>query len=177
MKILKCVLILLMASLQVGCGFHLRGTNGSYSFPFQSAYLQCDNVVICNNFKNTITSETITTLVTNPESAEVTLRLFHENTSRDVSSYNQYGRISSYLLTYEVTAQVIQNGEQLNNDILVKVTSTILYNDSTILSSSQDEAQTWQELHQRATNQLITRLVHFQYRKKTFNEVKPNSAS
>lgn len=155
-----CVAIL--GFVLVGCGFHLRGSSLSkYKFPFKSVYIECGNVVICPNLTNAIKAQTLAKIESNPESAEATIKLVQENTSRDAQSFTSVGRVSAYLLTYSVTAQIIQHHEQVGNDIVVSSQATMQYNDSTILSSNQNEATFWDQLHQGATNQLIRRITFF----------------
>ena len=64
---------------------------------------------------------------------------------------------------------MIQKHQQLGQPIRVIVNSTINYNDSQILAANTDEANSWNNLHQNATNQLIRRLVYFKYYKNPLN--------
>ena len=144
------------------CGFHLRGMNGSYKFPFSNIYVECQNTVICNDFNSAIKTQALAT-ITIESKADVNVVLFNEQTSREAQGFNAAGRISNYNLTYQVDAKVMQNHEQLGDIIHIRVSSIINYSDSLILSANQDEATHWENLHQNATNQLIRRLVYFKY--------------
>lgn len=168
----KLLLGSLLGILLYGCGFHLNGYSGNYKFPFKSTYIQCDGVVICSNFTNAIKTQSLTTLTNKAESAEVTIKLFNEQTSRDPLGFSSTGRIASYLLTYQAQAQVIQKGVPISDDINVSAQQTMQYNDSTILSANQQEASIWDQLHQNATNQLVRRLVHFKPKSEDVDESK-----
>ncbi|MCX8514422.1 MAG: hypothetical protein ORN24_02525 [Burkholderiales bacterium] len=153
-----------------GCGFHLRGYNDTnYKFPFANIYVECNNVIICNNFKHVVTTEDLANIVTTKESSTIVIRLANEQTSRDSQGFNNAGRVSAYILTYQVQAMVLQNGVQLNNTINISTQDTMQYNDATILSNNQQEAQFWDNLHNSATNQLVRRLVFFKYPAKNDN--------
>jgi len=168
----KSSFLLILISTLVACGFHLRGTRGDYyKFPFETVYVECDNVIICSNFTTAIVTESLAALVTKPENAEVMIKLMNEQTSRDIAGLNSVGRISSYLLTYQAQAEVWQKGEQVGNDINVTSRMTMQYNDATILSNTQEEANFWDQIHENATNQLIMRLIHFPYRKYSLDNV------
>ncbi len=157
---LSLVLIVILTS----CGFHLRGYNyTSYKFPFKSVYVKCENVIICNNLNTMIKTDDLAKLESKPELAEVTLRVYGEQTNRDAQSFNAAGRISGYLLTYQVQAQIIKKGERLGQPIEVSVQSSMQYNDATILSDNQEEALFWDNLHQSATTQLVRQIVYFKY--------------
>lgn len=155
--------VILFSVCLIGCGFHLRGTAGDYKFPFKSVYIDCGSVAICPNFTHAIRTEAISKLATKPESAEVTIKLVNEETSRDAQGFTSVGRVSAYILTYTITAQVWQHHEQIGKDILVSSQSVMQYNDSTILSNDQNELTFWDQLHQTVTNQLIRRLTFFKY--------------
>lgn len=160
----RSIFILIITSLVTSsCGFHLRGLRGDYKFPFKQVYLECDTTIICRNLQSAIKTQSIATIVNSPEKNSVTIQLFNEQTSRDAQSFNAAGRIAAYNLTYQVDAKVIQNREQIGDDIHIVVNSVMNYNDSQILSANQNEADLWQSLHEKATNQLIRRLVYFKY--------------
>jgi len=145
----------------VGCGFHLRGVDGDYQFPYKTVLLQCDNPIICPGFKTAIQKENLTKLVNNMESAEAKIVVSDEQTSRDAYGYNSVGQIASYILTYQVTARVFdRNGDQLGEDIVVQNQTTMAYNNSLILSSQQQEETTWDQIHQNVINNLIRRIVY-----------------
>lgn len=156
--LLSSIMLILVCS----CGFHLRGSSGAdYKFPFKTVYVDCGSVVICPNLNNAIKTQMLATIESYPESAEATIKLVKEETSRDAQGFTSVGRVSAYLLTYRVTAQIIQKHEQVGNDIVVSAQSVMQYNDSIILSSNQNEISFWDQLHEAATNQLVKRITFF----------------
>ncbi len=154
--------ILGIVSFLLGCGFHLRGKSENYRFPFLSAHLDCDKVLICSGLQSTIKHEALTELKAAHESAEVTIVVNNEQTSRDALNYNSVGQIASYILTYQISLRLFDaHGQQLGQDIVVKNQMTINYNNSLILSAEQQEANTWEQIHQNVINIVIRRLVYF----------------
>ncbi len=154
--------LLIPLLLLTGCGFHLRGSPGAdYNFPFKKVYLECGTVIICSNLTTAINTQELAKIVTNPESADATIKLVKEETSRDAQNFTSVGRASAYLLTYRVTAQIIQKHEQIGNDLVVSSSSTMQYNDSIILATNQNEITFWEQLHESVTNQLIKRITFF----------------
>lgn len=144
-----------------GCGLHLKGYNTSYyKFPFKNVYVDCKNVIICDNLKNAIKTQDLSQLSNKIESDTVIIELSQENTKRDPQSYSSVGRISVYLLSYQIIVKVFSDNEFLGTfDVMSQ--ATMQYNDTTILSFDQQEASFWDQLHQNVTNQLIRRLIHF----------------
>lgn len=154
------ILIILFLSILSGCGFYLRGSPGAdYKFPFKTVYIDCGNVIICPNLTTAIKTQMLAAIESSPESAQATIKLVKEETSRDAQDFTGVGRVSSYLLTYQVTTQIFQRNEQVGNDIVVSVQTTMQYNDTIILSSNQNEVSFWNQLHEAATNQLVKRIT------------------
>ena len=168
---IKCIYILMIAVILGSCGFHLRGYSSlsNYKLPFKTVYIQCDNVAICSNLSSLITKQNLSTVVNKASDAEAVLRLSKEETSRDANGFNTAGRIASYLLTYQATIEVWQQGEQVGNDITIHAQATMNYNDSLILSKDQEEADIWDKLHQDAASQLVRRLIALKNRASNVN--------
>ena len=166
-KIIMGFFILSISVILNACGFHLRGFQGSYSLPFKSIYLECSNVVMCNNFQTIVTTQDLAKFTSNPKDAEVTIKLFDEQTHRSPQTFNSIGRIAAYTLAYSAKAQAWKHGQQIGNDILLTAQSVMQYNDSTILSNSQNENTFWDNLHEDVANQLVRRLMY----------LKPNSTN
>ena len=154
-------MLLVLVGILAGCGFHLRGRSGDFKFPYASVYLECNNVIICPGLRSTITHESLTVLSPRRESAEEIIVVAHEQTSRDALDYNRTGQIASFILSYQVTAQIFNpQGGQIGTDIVVKNQVVIQYNNSLILSASQQEDTTWDQIHQNVINTLVRRIVY-----------------
>lgn len=144
------------------CGFTLRGLNGVYKFPVKKVYVECGNVVICKNFQTAIVTESLAILESSPAHADIIVRLLNEQTARDPQSFNAYGRISAYILTYQAQAQLLnRKKEQLGENIQIVQRIVMQYNDTTILADTTEEQSFWDQLHEMATNQLIHKIVYF----------------
>jgi outer membrane lipopolysaccharide assembly protein LptE/RlpB len=72
-------------------------------------------------------------------------------------------------LTYRATAQIIEKHQQIGNDIVVSSSQVMQYNDSIVLSSNQNEATFWDQLHEAVTNQLIRRITFFKVPVSTYD--------
>lgn len=162
MKLIKFAIVFVSVLVLSGCGFHLRGgADDNYKFPFKTVYLDCGTPAICDGLRKTIVNERLTTLVTNKESAEAIILVDHEETNRSTYDFNSVGQINNIKLTYEVTSVIFDNkGEQMMPDIVVSSQTLMNYNNSLILSANQQEAQSWDTLHQNVITSLIRRIVY-----------------
>lgn len=156
-RILIVVFVLFLSS----CGFHLRGIDGDYQFPYKSVYLDCNVDAVCPEFKKAIINQNLATIVTNKESAEAIISVSDERLNTENSNFNSVGQIAGLKLTYEVTARVYNRaGIQEMPDIIARSSNTINYNNSLILSATQEEQITWNELHDNVINIIIRRIVY-----------------
>ena len=160
-------LLIVTCCLIISCGYHLRGFNNtSYKFPFKKIYLDCDAVVICKNIQNVITNEDLAMLATNKQNADVILKVYDEQTTRNAQGFNSVGRISSYILSYQVNLKILSNSQDVKAIIPIYSQIIMSYNDATVLSNNEQESKFWDLLHNEATNQLIRRIVYFKVDKK-----------
>ncbi|MDD3266278.1 MAG: hypothetical protein PHC75_03745 [Burkholderiales bacterium] len=160
MKLNK-ILITIWALSLTACGFNLRGVDGDYHFPYKNVYLDCNVNAVCPFLKETIVNQNLASIVTNRESAEAIITVSDERTNTENSNFNAVGQISGLKLTYEVTARVYnKSGIQEMPDIIAKSSNTINYNNSLILSASQEEQTTMDELHDNVVRIIIRRIVY-----------------
>lgn len=157
-----CNLMIVVGTfILAGCGFHLRGADGDYQFPYKTVYLDCSVDAICSDFKKTIKNQNLATIIPNRESAEAIITISDERSNSEFSNFNSVGQISGLKLTYEVTARVYaQNGMQSIPDIVARSSQTINYNNSLILSATQEEQSALTELHTNVIDIIIRRIVY-----------------
>lgn len=159
----KKVNFIMLAVLFVltSCGFHLRGLDNDYQFPYKTILVDCDGITICDSFKNTIKVESLALMVESRESAEAVITLTDQNADRIVYNYNSVGQIASYKLIYQITARIYSKDDiQTAPDIKVSAQELLNYNNSLILSATQAEQDVWDRVHQSAVNTLVRRIVY-----------------
>jgi outer membrane lipopolysaccharide assembly protein LptE/RlpB len=105
------------------------------------------------------------TAITDAQQANAQIYITNEQTNRMANNYNSAGRIAGYLLTYTVDVQVWRSKHALTPLFHIMVSAPMNYNDSTILSNSDNEAQIWQYLHTLAAKQTINRIIFFTQRR------------
>lgn len=165
------IISIALSLVTISCAFHLRGYNNSdYSLPYKSVYLQCDNVIICDNLSNQIKINNLAKLESNALDADATIHVFNEQTSREPQGFNGAGRISQYNLTYQVSAVVLVKNNQVGNEINITSTANMMYNDATILADNQEETTFWNNLHNDAARRLLERVIYITKANKNTNK-------
>lgn len=134
----------------VACGFHLRGNQGNNTIRYHNLYINCNsnNIEVCSLLKNTISNQNLTNLANNQADADYILEITDIHFKKDSMGLNEYGRISSYKLTYQAIIKVFnKKSVQVLDNRLVSYSQLMNYNDSLVLSAQSQEQKTWSEIY------------------------------
>ncbi len=163
-NVIYLFIIILLCTLLSCCGFRLNIHNENKKIIISQTnkiILDCDTVMICDTLTNTITKKNLATIITNPTKNDdyITIRINNEQTSKDPQNFNSVGRISAYLLTYQVNLTIIKQDSIIMQNTF-QSQSTMLYNDNIILASNFDEVRFWDRLHLDVNKQILNYLTH-----------------
>lgn len=148
---------LLLCLMLAGCGFQLRGAQ---SMPFPSLYVaMSENSEISTNLKRQIRANAATELVGNREGAAAILSQQGETRMRQALSYNAAGRVREIQLQYRTTF-LLQDpqGKSLSTPMEIYLTRDVTYDDSQVLSKTQEEELLWQDMQRDLVQQLLRRM-------------------
>jgi LPS-assembly lipoprotein len=146
------------------CGFHLRGT-GATQLPealsrlrvvAQDSKLAHDPLLVA--MKEALRTQGGASIV---ETAGVpTLILSGENTGSDVLAVGAAGKVSAYLLRYEVTFHVRgADGKELLAAQTVRLRRDYVYDPLNVLAKEREEQELTRALRQDAVQQIVRRLA------------------
>lgn len=140
------------------CGFHLRGLNVPLApLPFESLYI--DNSTSLGGDLNTVLRrDQRITLASSPNAAQAVLKVYGEQTHKDILTINSAGNINEYLLTFRVEAQVLEKGVLIGEPMTILIHRTLGYSDSAILGKQDEESLLWRDMRNEAAEQIARRL-------------------
>ncbi|MGV7235526.1 MAG: LPS assembly lipoprotein LptE, partial [Nitrosomonadaceae bacterium] len=97
---MKKILLIVLCSFLLGCGFQLRGT-GSASIPFESVYISAlEGEPIITVLKHSIQSSGKTLVLDKPLNAEAILHIISAKYTRHIWSISGSGRVREFQLRY-----------------------------------------------------------------------------
>ena len=95
---MKKILLIVLCSFLLGCGFQLRGTESS-SIPFESIYISAlEGEPIITELKHSIQSSGKTLVLDKPLDAEATLHIISSQYTQHIWSISGSGRVREFQL-------------------------------------------------------------------------------
>ncbi|MET3131076.1 LPS-assembly lipoprotein [Oxalobacteraceae bacterium GrIS 1.11] len=158
-------LLALAAALTLSaCGFHLRGSDGSYNLPFATVYIGLPEASpLAINLKRTIRSIGGTEIVADAKLADGVIEVLTDpdkTRGKSVLSINSNGRVLQYLLSYTIQFRVTdKDGKQLLAPTSIALTRPIDFNDSQLLAKESEEALLYRDMQTDMVQQMIRRVA------------------
>ena len=160
----RAVLALGITVLLSACGFHLRGSNGSFMLPFATMYIGLpDTSPLAIDLKRYIRAIGSTEVVNTRDGADAVLDVLGDperNRTKTILSLNSSGRVSEYQLGYSINFRVLDKaGNQLLAPTTISLVRPITYNDSQVLAKESEEAQLYRDMRNDLVQQIMRRLA------------------
>jgi len=156
--------VLLAATLGTtlaGCGFQLRGSNGSYDLPFQSIWLSFgDASPLGTELKRNLRAGGTVRIENDAAKAEALFDVISESRGKSILSLNSLGRVREYSLSYTLVFQVRDAASrQLLPPTEITLRRNIAFDESQVLAKESEEALLYRDMQSDLVQQIIRRLV------------------
>jgi LPS-assembly lipoprotein len=160
----KAALLAALAGTVTGCGFHLRGSGGNYTLPFSSMYISLpESSPLAIDLKRNIRVNGSTAIVTDPKNADGVVEVItdpEKTRSKSILSLNSAGRVSEYLLTYNIVFRVTNGtGTELLGPTQITLTRPITFSETQLLAKEQEEAQLYRDMQKDLVQQMMRRMA------------------
>jgi LPS-assembly lipoprotein len=160
----KAALLAALAGMVTGCGFHLRGSGGNYTLPFSSMYISLpESSPLAIDLKRNIRVNGSTAIVTDPKKADGVVEVItdpEKTRSKSILSLNSAGRVSEYLLTYNIVFRVTNGtGTELLGPTQITLTRPITFSETQLLAKEQEEAQLYRDMQKDLVQQMMRRMA------------------
>jgi LPS-assembly lipoprotein len=161
MWVVRAVAALLVASATAGCGFQLRGSNGSYTMPFHSIYLGFpDTSALGTELKRNLRATGQVVIADKAPDAEAQFVLLGETRNKAILSLNSLGRVREYLLTYTLTFAVRDaKGAELVPATEISLRRNMAFDETQVLAKESEEALLYRDMQADLVQQIIRRLA------------------
>lgn len=158
------MLALGLTVLLSACGFHLRGSNGSFILPFATMYIGLpDTSPLAIDLKRYIRAVGSTEVVDIKNGADAVFEVLSDpekNRTKTILSLNSNGRVSEYQLGYSINFRVLDKaGNQLLGPTSISLNRPITFNDSQVLAKETEEAQLYRDMRNDMVQQIMRRLA------------------
>ncbi|MGD8741956.1 MAG: LPS assembly lipoprotein LptE [Granulosicoccaceae bacterium] len=156
----RSIIVVLLAVMLTGCGFHLRG---EVSVPDNMRVVTIDGIAPYSEFavavKRALASNGIS-VVENASGAQAIIKLSNLRFDRRVLTVSSVsGKVREYELSYSVEMRVVDNaGKQLLAPYRLRQVRDYLFDENDVLGKSTEEAQLRKEMQADLIQQLLRRL-------------------
>lgn len=160
-RVLFAVCLVLTLS---ACGFHLRGSNGSFMLPFATMNIGLpDSSPLAIDLKRYIRAVGSTEIVDTREAADATLEVLadpEKTRTKSILSLNSNGRVREYQLGYSIQFRVVDKaGNVLLGLTTIALNRPITFNESQVLAKETEEAQLYRDMRNDLVQQIMRRLA------------------
>lgn len=159
--LVRAAAALLAAALLSGCGFKLRGSDGSYNMPFHSIFVGFpDTSPLGTELKRNLRSNDSVVIADKPEGADARLMVVSEARGRQILSLNNLGRVREYLLTYTLTFRVLDaKGADLLGPTEITLKRNLAFNEQEVLAKEAEANLLYRDMQSDLVQQIIRRLA------------------
>lgn len=160
----RAVLALGLTVLLSACGFHLRGSNGSFMLPFATMYIGLpDSSPLAIGLKRYIRAIGSTEVVNTRDGADAVLEVLSDpetNRTKTILSLNTSGRVQEYQLGYSINFRVVDKaGNQLLAPTTISLVRPITFDDRQVLAKETEEAALYRDMRNDLVQQIMRRLA------------------
>ena len=160
----RAVLALGLTVLLSACGFHLRGSNGSFMLPFATMYIGLpDTSPLAIGLKRYIRAIGSTEVVSTKDGADAVLEVLSDperNRTKTILSLNKNGRVQEYQLGYSINFRVLDKaGNQLLAPTTISLVRPITFDESQVLAKETEEAALYRDMRNDLVQQIMRRLA------------------
>ncbi|GAB3405943.1 LPS assembly lipoprotein LptE [Massilia agilis] len=152
---------LFIVALLAGCGFKLRGSNGTYNMPFHSIYVGFpDTSPLGTELKRNLRAADSVVIADKPEGADAQLVVMSEARGRQILSLNNLGRVREYLLTYTFTFRVTDaKGAQLLGPTEIRLSRNMAFSEQEVLAKEAEANLLYRDMQSDLVQQILRRLA------------------
>jgi LPS-assembly lipoprotein len=161
----RLVGMLLLAALALSaCGFHLRGSDGSYNLPFATLFITLPkSSPLAIDLKRNIRVNGGTEIVDAREGADGVVDVLSDpDTTRGktILSLSSNGRVREYQLSYTIVFRVLdRQGNELLGPTRIALTRPISFNESQLLAKETEEALLYRDMKTDMVQQMLRRIA------------------
>lgn len=154
----------LLALALSACGFHLRGSDGSFTLPFATLFISLpDTSPLAIDLKRNIRANGGTEIVSSSKDADGVIDVLtdpEKTRGKTILSLSSSGRVREYQLSYNIVFRVIdRKGNELLAPTSIGLTRPITFNESQLLAKETEEALLYRDMQSDLVQQMLRRIA------------------
>ena len=156
--------VLMFALMLSACGFHLRGDGGHYTLPFPTIYVGLPKTSpLAVDLKRNIRANGGTEVVDDTKLADASILMVSDPEKargKSILSLNGNGRVSQYLLTYDISFRVVdREGRELLGPTRIQLNRPQDFDETQLLAKEREAGVLYRDMQTDLVQQMMRRLA------------------
>ena len=157
-------MVLLAALALSACGFHLRGSDGSFNLPFATLFITLPNSSpLAQELKRYIRVIGGTEVLDKRDGADGVVDVLSDPDStrgKTILSLSDSGRVREYQLSYTILFRVLdRQGNEVLKPTRIALTRPISINEAQLLAKETEEALLYRDMKTDMVQQMLRRIA------------------
>jgi LPS-assembly lipoprotein len=151
-KILRFILLLILTSSFISCGYQLRGAQ---EISFKSISIDGGSKKFSKILKKKFNQSGVKI---NAVDSEISLEIINDNLSKEILSLSSKGKVREYQITYRVTYRVKSKDGEWGSAVKIETSRDYTFDDTNIISKTEEELRIIKGMQDQLIRTMVTQI-------------------
>ena len=151
-KILRFILLLVLTSSFISCGYQLRGAQ---EVSFKSISIDGGSKKFSKILKKKFNQSGVKI---NAVDSEISLEIINDNLSKEILSLSSKGKVREYQITYRVTYRVKSKDGEWGSAVKIETSRDYTFDDTNIISKTEEELRIIKGMQDQLIRTMVTQI-------------------
>ena len=151
-KILRFILLLILTSSFISCGYQLRGVQ---EVSFKSISIDGGSKKFSKILKKKFNQSGVKI---NAVDSEISLEIINDNLSKEILSLSSKGKVREYQITYRVTYRVKSKDGKWGSAVKIETSRDYTFDDTNIISKTEEELRIIKGMQDQLIRTMVTQI-------------------
>ena len=151
-KILRFILLLILTSSFISCGYQLRGAQ---EISFKSISIDGGSKKFSKILKKKFKQSGVKI---NAVDSKISLEIINDNLSKEILSLSSKGKVREYQITYRVTYRVKSKDGEWGSAVKIETSRDYTFDDTNIISKTEEELRIIKGMQDQLIRTMVTQI-------------------
>ena len=151
-KILRFILLLILTSSFISCGYQLRGVQ---EVSFKSISINGGSKKFTKILKKKFNQSGVKI---NAVDSEISLEIINDNLSKEILSLSSKGTVREYQITYRVTYRAKSKDGEWGSAVKIETSRDYTFDDTNIISKTEEELRIIKGMQDQLIRTMVTQI-------------------
>jgi len=151
-KILRFILLLILTSSFISCGYQLRGAQ---EVSFKTISINGGSKKFTNILKKKFNQSGV---LINAVDSEISLEIINDNLSKEILSLSSKGKVREYQIVYRVTYRVKTKVGEWGSPVKIETSRDYTFDDANIIAKTEEELRIIKGMQDQLVRTMVTQI-------------------